>query len=205
MKNILTVFLSAALLLSCQQAKDHNQNTAVGDESQQENFFEGTSITLRGEEVHTIGFLPEVGEQAKDFLLADKDMNDKSLADFTGKNVVLNIFPSVDTKVCSESVRTFNKEAADLENTVVLCISKDLPFAQERFCGAEGIENVVMLSDFRSDFGKQYGVEIGEGAMKGLLSRAVVVISPEGEVVYTEQVSELSQEPDYSAALATLH
>lgn len=204
MKNILTVFLSAALLLSCQQAKDQNQNTAVEEEPQPENFFEGTSITLRGEEIHTIGFLPEVGAQAKEFSLADKDMNDKSLADFTGKNVVLNIFPSVDTKVCSESVRTFNKEAADLENTVVLCISKDLPFAQERFCGAEGIENVVMLSDFRSDFGEQYGVEIGEGAMKGLLSRAVVVISPEGEVVYTEQVSELSQEPDYSAALATL-
>lgn len=204
MKNILTLFLSAALLLSCQQEKEHKQNTTVQEAPAQENFFEGTSITMGGEEIHTAGVLPEVGTQAKEFSLADKDMNDKTLADFAGKNVILNIFPSVDTKVCSESVRTFNKEAADLENTVVLCISKDLPFAQERFCGAEGIENVVMLSDFRSDFGEQYGVKIAEGAMEGLLSRAVVIVNPEGKVVYTEQVPELSQEPDYSAALASL-
>lgn len=204
MKNILIVFLSAALFMSCQETADKSANAQESPEPVSYSSFDGTSITMRGEEIHTVGVLPEVGTRAKEFSLADKDMNDKSLADFAGKNIVLNIFPSVDTKVCSESVRTFNKEAANLENTVVLCISKDLPFAQERFCGAEGIDNVVMLSDFRSDFGEQYGVKIAEGGMQGLLSRAVVVINPEGEVVYTEQVPELSQEPDYSAALATL-
>src|SRR5699024_10057556 len=145
--------------------------------------------------------LPKVGTTAPGFSLAANDLSTKRLADYKGQFVILNIFPSIDTKVCSESVRTFNEKAASLENTVVLCISKDLPFAQSRFCGAEGIENVVTLSDFRSDFGKIYGVEIAEGPLKGLLSRAVVVINPDGKIVYEQQVPDLGQEPNYDAAI----
>jgi len=151
--------------------------------------------------IHTVGHLPKVGTTAPGFSLAANDLSTKRLADYKGQFVILNIFPSIDTKVCSESVRTFNEKAASLENTVVLCISKDLPFAQSRFCGAEGIENVVTLSDFRSDFGKIYGVEIAEGPLKGLLSRAVVVINPDGKIVYEQQVPDLGQEPNYDAAI----
>ncbi len=116
----------------------------------------------------------------------------------------MNIFPSVNTGVCSKSVRKFNEDAASLKNTVVLCISKDLPFAQKEFCGAEGINNVVMLSDFRDDFGHSYGVQIADGAMRGLLSRAVVVVDPEGKIVYEQQVPEIGQEPDYASAIAAV-
>lgn len=202
MKNILASFSAVLLLIACQPATE-SKNTNHQENTNQEEGYQsfGTTVTMGGEPVQTTGRLPEVGSQAIDFSLADKEMSDKSLSDFAGKNIVLNIFPSVDTKVCSESVRTFNEKAANLNNTVVLCISKDLPFAQERFCGAEGIENVTMLSDFRSDFGEKYGVEIGEGPMKGLLSRAVVVIDPEGDIIYEEQVAELSHEPNYTAAL----
>lgn len=163
-----------------------------------------TSITLKGNPVHTVGALPSVGTEAKDFTLTSVDLSDKSLKEFKGKFVILNIFPSVNTGVCAASVRKFNEDAANLPNTTVLCISKDLPFAQAQFCGAEGIKNVVMLSDFRSDFGKQYGVELADSPMKGLLSRAVVVINPEGKIVYEEQVPEIAQEPNYEAALATV-
>lgn len=164
----------------------------------------GTAVTMGGNTIYTVGKLPDTGSEAPEFTLAGDQMQDVSLSDFRGQNVILNIFPSIDTKTCAQSVRMFNERAAGLENTVVLCISKDLPFAQSRFCGAEGIENVITLSDFRTDFGHQYGVELAEGRSRGLLSRAVVVIDPEGRITYEEQVSELSEEPDYDAAIAAV-
>jgi thiol peroxidase len=164
----------------------------------------GTAITLGGNTVHTVGKLPAVGTPVKDFTLTGVDLKDKTLSDFKGKYVIMNIFPSVNTGVCSKSVRKFNEDAAGLKNTTVLCISKDLPFAQKAFCGAEGINNVVMLSDFRTDFGSTYGVQIADGPMKGLLSRAVIVVNPEGKIVYQQQVPEIGQEPDYTAAIAAI-
>ena len=159
-------------------------------------------ITLKGNPINTIGNLPEVGSKASEFLLKTVALATNSLSDFIGKNVILNIFPSVDTGTCATSVREFNKQAAELQNTVVLCISKDLPFAQARFCGAEGIENVVMLSDFANgSFGKDYGLEITNGPLANLHSRAVIVIDASGTVVYTEQVSDIVDEPNYKAAL----
>ncbi|WP_225321396.1 thiol peroxidase [Rhizosphaericola mali] len=163
-----------------------------------------SQITLKGSPIHTVGTLPQVGSEAPDFTLVDVNLADEKLDKYKGKNVILNIFPSVNTGVCAASVRNFNKDAAGLTNTVVLCISKDLPFAQSQFCGAEGIENVVMLSDFRNDFGHLYGVQMADGPLKGLLSRAVVVLNPEGKVVYEEQVPEIAQEPNYTAALAAV-
>jgi thiol peroxidase len=137
--------------------------------------------------------------------MAAADLSTKSLSDFQGMNLILNIFPSVDTGTCAASVRNFNKTAADLDNTKVLCISRDLPFAQNRFCGAEGIENVVMLSDFNTgQFGKDYGLDINVGPMNGLHSRCIVVVNNEGKVIYTEQVAETVEEPNYDAALASL-
>ena len=163
------------------------------------------TITLKGNEIHTIGSLPTVGDSAKDFQLTGVDLSTKTLTDFTGHNLILNIFPSIDTGTCAMSVRNFNKEAASLENTKVLCISRDLPFAQNRFCGAEGIENVVMLSDFKSgQFGKDYGLEITDGPLSGLSSRSIVIVNSEGKVTYTEQVTETVDEPNYEAALASL-
>ena len=162
------------------------------------------SITFHDNAIHTSGNLPSVGETAKDFTLVGTDLSDKSLSDYKGKNVILNIFPSINTGVCATSVRKFNEEASKLDNTVVLCISKDLPFAQKQFCGAEGIENVEMLSDFRTNFGKEYGLQMEDGALKGLLSRVVIVLDTEGKVVYTEQVPEIGQEPDYDKALKAI-
>jgi thiol peroxidase len=164
----------------------------------------GSTITLGGNTIHTVGKLPAVGTQVKDFTLTSVDLHEKTFEDYKGKYVIMNIFPSVNTGVCSKSVRKFNEEAASLKNTTVLCISKDLPFAQKQFCGAEGIEHVVMLSDFRSDFGSTYGVEIKDGAMRGLLSRAVIVVDPSGKIVYEEQVPEIGHEPDYGAAKAAI-
>lgn len=164
----------------------------------------GTTITMGGNAVHTVGKLPAVGTEVKNFTLTGIDLKDKTLADYKGKYVIMNIFPSVNTGVCSKSVRKFNQDAAGLKNTAVLCISKDLPFAQKAFCGAEGINNVVMLSDFRTDFGNSYGVQIADGPMKGLLSRAVIVVNPEGKIVYEQQVPEIGQEPDYTAAIAAI-
>jgi len=162
-------------------------------------------ITLKGNAINTVGTLPKVGAKAPDFKLTAGDLSHKSLADFAGKNVILNIFPSVDTGTCATSVREFNKKASDLENTVVLCVSKDLPFAQGRFCGAEGIENVVMLSDFADgNFGKSYQLDIANGPLANLHSRAIVVIDKNGTVSYTEQVSEIVDEPNYAAALEAL-
>lgn len=163
-----------------------------------------SAITFKGNAVSTVGSLPAVGDRAKNFTLVGTDLSDVSLSDYAGKTVILNIFPSINTGVCATSVRKFNQEAADLVNTVVLCISKDLPFAQSQFCGAEGIEDVVMLSDFRTDFGNEYGVLMADGPLKGLLSRAVIVIDAEGKITHTEQVPEIGQEPDYEAALKTI-
>ncbi|CAM1347138.1 thiol peroxidase [Tenacibaculum insulae] len=163
------------------------------------------SITLKGNPFDTTGNLPENGSKATDFLLVATDLSTKKLADFKGSRLILNIFPSVDTGTCATSVREFNKKAADLENTKVLCISRDLPFAQGRFCGAEGIENVVMLSDFTTgNFGKDYGLEIKNGPLAGLHSRCIVIIDEKGNVIYTEQVSETVNEPNYEAALNVL-
>ncbi|WP_185145489.1 thiol peroxidase [Chryseobacterium sp. G0201] len=159
------------------------------------------TVLMGGRPVHTYAKLPSVNKPAPKFTLTDVTMKDQTLDSYKGKYLILNIFPSVDTGVCSASVRHFNEDAANIPNTVVLCISKDLPFAQKRFCGAEGIKNVVMLSDFRSDFGKTYGVELTDSVMKGLLSRAVVVIDPSGKIVYEEQVDDISHEPNYEAAI----
>jgi thioredoxin-dependent peroxiredoxin len=161
-------------------------------------------ITFRGNPIHTVGDLPAVGSPAPAFTLTGLDLSDVTVADFAGQNLVLNIFPSVDTAVCASSVRTFNQRAAALENTTVLNVSADLPFAMGRFCGAEGIESVQSASVFRSDFGDTYGVKITEGPLAGLMSRAVVVINGDGVVSYTEQVPEIGQEPDYDSALAVL-
>ncbi len=163
------------------------------------------TITLKGNTIHTSNELPKVGTQAPDFTLVKNDLSKSSLSDYKGSKVVLNIFPSIDTGTCAASVRQFNKEAAELENTKVLCISRDLPFAQARFCGAEGIENVVNLSDFATgEFGKNYGLQIIDGPLADLHSRAVVVLDEAGKVVYTEQVGEIVDEPNYKAALEAL-
>ena len=163
------------------------------------------TITLKGNEIHTLGNLPAIGSSAPGFKLTMTDLSSSSLSEYEGRKLVLNIFPSIDTGTCAASVRQFNEEAAELENTVVLCISKDLPFAQTRFCGAEGIENVVMLSDYKDGgFGKAYQVEFTDGPLQGLLSRSVVVVNENGNVVYTEQVAETVEEPNYKSALEAL-
>lgn len=162
------------------------------------------TITLRGNEIHTNGELPSVGSQAPDFTVAGVDMSDVTLSQFAGKNVILNIFPSLDTPTCATSVRKFNEAAAGLENTVVLCVSQDLPFAQKRFCGAEGIENVTTGSAFRSSFGDDYGVTITDAGVRGLTARSVVVIDGDGKVVYNQLVPEFTDEPDYDSALAAV-
>lgn len=162
------------------------------------------TVTLRGNPIHTVGELPAVGSKAPDFLLTGAGLSDVKLSDFAGSRVVLNIFPSVDTPTCATSVRTFNKALSSLDNTKVLCISADLPFAQARFCGAEGLDAVVNGSTFRSSFGADYGVTFSDGPLRGLLSRAVVVIGADGTVLHTEQVAETADEPSYEAALAVL-
>lgn len=164
-----------------------------------------TKITLKGNETKTVGKLPKVGKKAPDFKLIKNDLTKASLKDFKGSKILLNITPSLDTGVCATSLRKFNEAAAGMENSVIINVSRDLPFAQARFCGAEGIEKAMTLSDFRSGkFGKKYGVTIKTGPLKGLHSRAVVVIDEKGKVTYTEQVPEITQEPNYEAALAAL-
>ncbi len=160
-------------------------------------------ITLRGNPINTVGELPAVGSPAPGFSLVGTDLGTVGDDQFRGKPVLLNIFPSVDTPVCQASVRTFNERAA-ASGGAVLCVSKDLPFAQKRFCGAEDIENVTPASAFRDSFGDDYGVTITDGPMAGLLARAVVVVGADGNVSYTELVPEIGQEPDYDAALAAL-
>ena len=161
-------------------------------------------ITFKDSPVTTIGELPAVGSKAPSFDLVGSDLSPVTLADFAGKKIVLNIFPSLDTGVCAQSVRTFNEKAAGLEGTVVINVSLDLPFAQARFCGAEGIENAITASGFRSSFGSDYGVTFTSGPLEGLFSRSVVIIDAEGTVVYNQQVAETTDEPDYDAALAAL-
>ncbi len=163
------------------------------------------SVTLGGNPSNTNGDLPAVGSPAPAFSLVGNDLGPVSLADHAGKNVVISIFPSVDTPTCATSVRTFNERAADMDNTVVLNVSADLPFAQGRFCGAEGIENVSTASCFRSDdFSDSYGVKLVDGPLQGLLARAIVVVGPDGNVKHTELVPEIASEPDYDAAIAAL-
>lgn len=162
-------------------------------------------ITFKGNPISTAGELPKVGSKAPDFKLTKTDLSDVSLQDLNGKKVVLNIFPSIDTPVCQASTRKFNEELNKLSNTVVVCVSRDLPFALNRFCGAEGLKNVVPASELRnSSFGDSYGVRISEGVLAGLFSRAVVVLDEKGNVKYTEQVPEIAQEPNYQAALNAL-
>jgi len=163
------------------------------------------TITLGGNPIQTNGELPKVGEKAIAFNLIRTDLSSASLTDFLGHKIVLNIFPSIDTDTCAQSVRHFNEKASTLENTKVLCISSDLPFAQKRFCGAEGLDNVIMLSDYAaSKFGKDYGLEIINGPLFNLHSRVIIVINSEGTIVYTEQVPEIVDEPNYDAALNIL-
>lgn len=165
-----------------------------------------SKITLGGKPTNTNGELPAVGSAAPDFILTNAaDMSEVSLKSYAGKNLVMNIFPSVDTGVCATSVRKFNAEASKLNNTVVLCISKDLPFAMKRFCGAEGLNNVVTLSDYRNKgFSKNYGIEITDGAFEALDARAVVIVGTDGKVKHTELVPEIGQEPNYEAAIKAL-
>lgn len=163
------------------------------------------SITLGGNPINTCGDLPKTGSKAPEFHLVKNDLSEAKLSDYKGSKIILNIFPSIDTGTCATSVRTFNAKANALENTKVLCISRDLPFAQKRFCGAESLENVINLSDFRTGaFGKDYGLEIVDGPLASLHSRVIVVIDENGVVKYTEQVSEIANEPDYESALAAL-
>lgn len=162
-------------------------------------------ITLKGNKISTIGTLPKVGSEALDFTLTTVELSHKSLADFKGKNIIMNIFPSVDTGICAMSVREFNKKASGLDNTVVLCISKDLPFAQARFCAAEGLDDVIMLSDFATGkFGEDYQLTISDGPMAHLHSRAIVIVDEKGIVTYTQQVPEIAEEPNYEAALKAI-
>lgn len=163
------------------------------------------NITLKGNAINTIGELPKVGEKAKDFNLVQNNLSSVSLKDFEGVRLVLNIFPSIDTGTCAASVRAFNQQAADLKNTKVLCVSRDLPFAQARFCGAEGIDNAITVSDFvAGQFGKDYGLTIENGPLAHLHSRCVIVLDEKHQIIYTEQVGDIVDEPNYEAALAVL-
>lgn len=164
-----------------------------------------SQITMDGNRVNTYGNLPEKGEKAPHFALIKSDLTTATLEDFKGKRVIMNIFPSIDTGVCATSVRNFSKKATQLNNTVVLCISRDLPFAQQRFLNDEKLNNVVNLSDFRERiFGKDYGLEMIDGPWEGLLSRVVIVLDENGKVKYSQQVPEINDEPDYLAALKEL-
>lgn len=163
------------------------------------------TLSIGGNPVNTNGELPKTGQKAPDFHLTKNDLSDTTLNAFDGKRLILNIFPSIDTSTCATSVREFNKRAADLENTSVLCISRDLPFAQKRFCGAEGIDNVQTLSDFKTgDFGKHYGLEMVDGPLNNLHARAIVVLDEAHNVLHTELVGNISDEPNYDAAIAAL-
>ncbi len=163
------------------------------------------TITIGGNEISTNGTLPEVGTQAPDFKLKKADLSEASINDYKGKRVVLNIFPSIDTDVCATSVKNFNKRATELDNTAVLCISRDTPFAQKRFVSDEGLENIENLSDvIDGSFGNDYGLTMTSGPLTGFHSRAVLVLNEEGKVIYNEQVAEIAEEPNYLAALKTL-
>ncbi|MSP84704.1 MAG: thiol peroxidase [Flavobacteriaceae bacterium] len=163
------------------------------------------AITLGGNPINTSGELPKVGSKAMDFKLVKSDLSIATLSDFSGSKLVLNIFPSIDTGTCATSVRKFNEKASALPNTKVLCVSRDLPFAQSRFCGAEGLKNVINLSDFNTGaFGKDYGLEISDSVLRGLHSRVIIVIDENGVILHTEQVGEIANEPNYEGALAAI-
>ena len=163
------------------------------------------NITLDGIPVETIGTLPEVGSQIKDFKLVATNLSIKTLANFLGNNLIMNIFPSIKTGVCSASIRRFNELASKLDNTKILCISRDLPFSQQQYCAAEGLDNVIMLSDYKEGaFGKNYGLIMVNGAFDALLSRCIIVADNSGKIIYTEQVPDIGQEPDYESALDAL-
>lgn len=163
------------------------------------------TVYFKGTPVHTYGEVPEVGSKAPDFTLVTKDLAEINLADFAGKRLVLNVFPSLDTPVCAASVRRFNKDAADIDNVAVVCVSMDLPFAMSRFCVAEGIENVVAASAFRSpEFAHNYGLQLTDGPLAGLLARCVLIIDENGKVIYRDLVDEITHEPDYEAAVKVL-
>lgn len=162
------------------------------------------TVKFQGHPVHTVGNLPKVGDQAPEFNLTGQDLSDIKLSDLKGKRVVLNIFPSLDTDVCAASVRRFNTEASKLPDTVVLCVSEDLPFAATRFCTVNGIENVKTASGFRSDFGKTYGVEIAEGPLAGLYARAILVLDKDGKVIGKDLVEEITEEPNYNLVIDLL-
>jgi thiol peroxidase len=182
-----------ALLFASEQAINHIVTVIMA------------TITLGGKPIQTAGDLPAVGSKAPDFRLTRMDLQDIRLSDFAGKNVILNIFPSVETGVCASSTRTFNKLASELKDTAVICVSKDLPFAFKRFCGAEGIDTVVCASEYKDrSFSENYHTEILNGGFAGLMSRAVVVVGPDGNVRYTEQVPDIGQEPAYDKAIAAL-
>lgn len=159
------------------------------------------NITLKGNAISTKGELPTIGSELKNFTLVNDKLEDKNLNDYKGKKLIFNIFPSIDTGVCAASARKFNEEASSVENTIILNVSKDLPFALGRFCAAEGLDQVETLSDFRGSFGDDFGVIIENGPLAGLMSRAIIVTDTEGKVIYTEQVPEITQEPDYEKAL----
>lgn len=163
------------------------------------------TVYLNGTPCHTDGFIPAVGTKAPAFNLVDKDLKEIRLSDYAGKRVVLNIFPSLDTEVCATSVRRFNKEASRVDNTAIICVSMDLPFAQKRFCTAEGIDNLTVASAFRSPtFSQQYGLQIVDGPLAGLLARAVIVLDEDHNIVFTDLVEEITHEPDYEGAIAAL-
>jgi len=162
-----------------------------------------TTVTLKGNPFNTVGELPAVGSKAPAYTLTKTDLSDLNSSDLSGR-VVLNVFPSVDTPTCANSVRQFNSKASSLDNTTVVCVSKDLPFALDRFCGAEGLDNVIAASAFRSSFADDYGLKMQEGPLAELCSRAVVILDESGKVIYTEQVAEIADEPDYDKALAAL-
>ena len=163
------------------------------------------TITLEGNEIHTTGELPAIGSDAPAFTLTNAEMGETSLADYAGKRVILNVFVAIDTGICAESTRRFNAAVGSLDNTVVLCVSADLPPTLARFCGAENLNNVITLSTFRNpEFGKDYGLTIADGPIRGLNARSVIIIDENGKVIYTEQVPEIAQELDYDAALTKL-
>ncbi len=194
---------------STEQKSDGDGSTVGTDSITQSQTLENenmaTTVTLQGNPFKLTGELPQTGAQAPDFKAAKADLSDVKLSGYKGKRVILNVFPSIDTGVCAQSVRRFNKLASELDNTVVLCISKDLPFASSRFCAAEGLSNVETLSLFRDDdMAKAYGLEIAEGPMRGLMARSVFVLDENGKILYTQLVPEITEEPDYDSALAAL-
>lgn len=207
---VLPLLLMGAISCSPSEQKDdqggfNTKTDLITQHQTSENENMATTVTLQGNPFKLNGTQPQVGSQAPEFSAAKADLSEVKLSDYKGKRVILNIFPSIDTGVCAQSVRQFNKLASELENTVVLCLSKDLPFASSRFCAAEGLKNVETLSLFRDDeMSKEYGLEIAEGPMRGLMARAVYVLDEAGKILYTELVPEITQEPNYDGALAAL-